>query len=118
MPVSNGGNVAHPAASMEGMLARMSDVFGIHPLNISSEAGAHVTAGVLSIPLWKVGEYAHAFHNPSSDESVSIVVQNRDGVAVTCTLAPSQFTPKLPRIEYINVSGTDDGIVVLTQKYE
>jgi hypothetical protein len=117
----NGGNVEFVAASVEGMLARMSDVYSMHSLNISGESGAHVAAGFLRVPAWKTGEYAHAFHNPSTEAAVTIIVKNRaeSGAAeVTITLGPSQFTPKLPRIEYIKVSGTSNGLVVLTQKYE
>lgn len=114
---SRGGNVAHPAVGIDGMLARMADVWDMHPLNISTEEGDHVSGGLLRVPAWKTDEYAHAFHNPSEEEYRQVIVRNSASVSVTIQLPPGGFTPKLSRIEYIVVTGTDDGIVVITQKY-
>ena len=113
------GALSLQSVSLKEAVVSMADFFDFYNLDISGEVGKdHIVDGYLIVKDKWDKCVAKAFHNTNASTTATIIVQTSQGGDADKTIKVSAegYTPKLPAITKIKVSGTSDNLVVFVQK--
>jgi hypothetical protein len=112
------GKLQTERTSADYGIASMSDWYDMKPLSISGESGSHIGGGYLVVSTKWEGCVVKGFHNAHATTDAAIIVKTAQDSAVdkTIRLASQGYSPKLPAISHIKVTGTSDDLIVFLQK--
>jgi hypothetical protein len=127
--MSKEGKLTADRVSADYALASMADMYTCRNLDISGVSSTYLVtvggASCVDVKLLWPGYKLKMVHNQSTSSAATVIFHSEndvfDGVDAatsenTIVIGASGYTPRLPSVRYIKVSGTSDNLTVFLQK--